>query len=92
MLTLAAPFTKSGSHCLAAGKRGGARTIVATRLSGTWFFLYGFGKNDRSNIDKDELRFFQELAKDLLGFDEKQLQVAISTGQLTESGHDSTKT
>ena len=40
------------------GKSGGARTIVATRLSARWFFLYGFGKNDRSNIDKDELRFF----------------------------------
>lgn len=24
------------------GKRGGARTIVATRLADRWFFLYGF--------------------------------------------------
>jgi hypothetical protein len=29
------------------GKRGGARTIVATKLAGRWFFLYGFRKNDR---------------------------------------------
>lgn len=27
------------------GKRGGYRTIVATRKSGAWFFLYGFAKS-----------------------------------------------
>ena len=41
------------------GKRGGARTIVATKQGSHWFFLYGFGKNERSNIDKSELRFLQ---------------------------------
>ena len=29
------------------GKRGGARTIVATKMADRWFFLYGFGKNER---------------------------------------------
>ena len=43
------------------GKRGGARTIVATKMAGRWFFLYGFGKNERANIDKDELKVFQEV-------------------------------
>lgn len=37
------------------GKRGGARTIIATKMADRWFFLYGFGKNERANIDKDEI-------------------------------------
>ncbi len=28
------------------GKRGGARTIVATNLADRWFFLFGFGKTN----------------------------------------------
>jgi Uncharacterized protein conserved in bacteria len=33
------------------GKRGGARTIVATNFGDRWFFLFGFEKNERANID-----------------------------------------
>jgi hypothetical protein len=66
------------------GKRGGARTIVATRMSDRWFFLYGFGKNERANIDKDELKVFQEVAKELLGFSERQMSTALSAGEIVE--------
>lgn len=66
------------------GKRGGARTIVATKLAERWFFLYGFSKNERSNIDKDELRAVQEVAKDLLGFDDRQLGIALQAGEIVE--------
>ncbi len=66
------------------GKRGGARTIVATRISQRWFFLFGFSKNERSNIDKDELKVFQEVAKDLLAFNDRQLADALSAGEITE--------
>lgn len=66
------------------GKRGGARTIVATEMAGRWFFLYGFSKNQRSNIDKDELRVLQEVARELLGFDDRQLAIALATGEMVE--------
>ena len=66
------------------GKRGGARTIVATRMSDRWFFLFGFSKNERANIDDDELKVFQEVAKDLLAFNDHQLAAALSAGELTE--------
>ena len=66
------------------GKRGGARTIVATKMAGRWFFLYGFGKNERANIDKDELKVFQEVAKELLGFDHRQLATALAAGEIVE--------
>jgi hypothetical protein len=34
------------------GKRGGARTLLATNKSNRWFFLFGFRKNDRANINQ----------------------------------------
>ena len=54
----------------------GARTIVATKLAERWFFLYGFRKSERANIDRDELRALQKVAKDLLGLDDRQLDIA----------------
>jgi len=66
------------------GKRGAARTIVATKVSDRWFFLFGFSKNERANIDKDELKVFQEVAKDMLAFNDHQLAAALSVGELTE--------
>jgi hypothetical protein len=32
------------------GKRGGFRTMVATNRGNRWIFVYGFPKNERSNI------------------------------------------
>lgn len=66
------------------GKRGGARTIVATRLADRWIFLYGFGKNERASLERDELRLLQELAKELLAFDDRQLAVALAAGEIVE--------
>ena len=74
------------------GKRGGARTLVATKMADRWFYLYGFSKNERVNISQDELRVLQEIAKDLLGFDERQLATALSSGEIVEicDGNDQT--
>ena len=66
------------------GKRGGARVLVATRLADRWFFIFGFGKNERSNIDKDELKVLQEVAKELLAFNDSQLAAAMSVGEIME--------
>ena len=74
------------------GKRGGARTILATRMEGFWFFLFGFDKNERDNIDKHELRLLKEVARDLLSFDAGQLGHAIAAGELTEVNNDETRT
>ena len=64
------------------GKRGGARTIVATKIESHWFFLYGFRKNERASIDRDELKMLQEVAKELLELDEQQLATALSAGEI----------
>ncbi len=74
------------------GKRGGARTLVATQFAGRWFFLYGFSKNERANIDKDELKVLQEVAKELLAFNDEKIATALAAGEMTEVCHDNDQT
>jgi hypothetical protein len=66
---------------------------VATKRGSSWFFIYGFGKNERPNIDNDELKVLQEVAGVLLEFDERQLAAAVVAGELVEvrSGDDEAK-
>jgi len=66
------------------GKSAGARTIVATKFEERWVFLFGFEKNERSNIDAKELKVLQELAASLLDLDQQAIAVAISTGQVIQ--------
>ena len=66
------------------GKRGGYKTIVAKKVDQHWFFLFGFEKSDRSNIDQIELRVLQEIGETLLAFTEAELNVALQSGELLE--------
>ena len=66
------------------GKRSGVRVIVATQKVDHWFFLYGFGKNERNNISDKELEIFQEMAVDLLKLNDQQVDLALSSGEFVE--------
>lgn len=66
------------------GKSGGYRSIVLFRQSATAFFVYGFAKNERDNIKRDELAAFRKLAKTMLAFDEAALAAALKNGTITE--------
>jgi len=66
------------------GKRGGARTLVATNRGNRWFFVFGFEKKDRVNINDEELEGLQAIAADLLARTEKQLDEAVADGALQE--------
>jgi hypothetical protein len=70
------------------GKRGGARTLVATNKGNRWFFVYGFEKNDRANLSDDELEALKELAEQLLARTGKQLAEALNDETLSEICHD----
>lgn len=70
------------------GKRGGARTLVATNKGSRWFFVYGFEKNDRANIAHDELDALQAIAAQLLAVTGHQLDGAVEDGSLQEICHD----
>lgn len=48
------------------GKRGSVRTLVAYQGGDRAFFMYGFAKNVRRNIDADELAALRLMAKALL--------------------------
>lgn len=69
------------------GKRGGARTIVASNIQGRWFFIYGFIKNERDNISPVELKALHVLAKQLLELNDIQLKKALSANEITEVHH-----
>ena len=64
------------------GKRGGVRTLVATRRASRWFFVFGFEKNEKANVSSTELEALQWLAKQLLDLSGAQLEVAVQDGSL----------
>ena len=66
------------------GKSGGFRTIVATNSEGRWFFVYGFAKNERSNIDDEEEAALKKLAKTLLTMAPAALAKAEKAGEVTK--------
>ena len=66
------------------GKRGGARTLVATNRGNRWFFVFGFQKNERANISEEELEAMQAIAADLLVRTGRQLDEASADGTLEE--------
>jgi hypothetical protein len=66
------------------GKSGGFRTIVLFRQGTRAFFVYGFAKSDRDNIDAKELKAFRKLAQTMLAFDDDALAKAIDGGTIEE--------
>ena len=66
------------------GKRSGYRTIMAYRAGERSVFLYGFGKNERNNIDGDELARWKVTGRVILEGDADWIVSAIADGHLTE--------
>ena len=67
-----------------AGKSGGFRVIVLFKAGTLAFFVYGFAKSARANIEPDELQGFRKLALTLLAYDAEVLAQAVDGGALTE--------
>ncbi|WP_291992552.1 type II toxin-antitoxin system RelE/ParE family toxin [Candidatus Accumulibacter sp. ACC003] len=66
------------------GKSGGFRTLAATNKGSRWVFVYGFPKNARSNIDKDEEEALKTLAAHLLSLTATALSTAQVAGEMME--------
>lgn len=66
------------------GKRGSVRTVVATNRGDRWFFVYGFKKNEKSDLTHRESEGFQKFAADLLALSGAQLDTLVGTGELEE--------
>jgi hypothetical protein len=71
------------------GKSGSARTLVATNKGNRWFFVFGFEKNERANIDAKELEAVQRIAADLLGLGSSALDTHVANEALKEICHES---
>lgn len=66
------------------GKSAGIRTLVATRRSNRWFFVFGFAKNERVAISATELIALQTIASELLVLTDWEISAAIRQGILEE--------
>lgn len=67
-----------------AGKSGGFRTLILFRIGTLAFFVHGFAKNERDNIDVDELAALRKLAADMLNYDDAALRSAQENKTLIE--------
>lgn len=70
------------------GKRSGARVLIATNKGDRWFFVFGFEKNERANLNSQEKEALQALAQDLLLLTSMQLDTKIEDDSLQEICHD----
>jgi hypothetical protein len=66
------------------GKRSGFRTLVVTNKENRWIFVFGFPKNERTNIDKDEEEALKKLASELLSYTSDALEKAKLEDELIE--------
>ncbi len=66
------------------GKSGGYRTFIVFKKGDKAFFVYGFAKSERENIDKNEIDVFKKSAKELLALSDKHIRELIENGALTE--------
>lgn len=73
------------------GRSGGFRVIVAYRAQGRAVFLFGFAKNERDNIDPEDLQLFRVLGANWLAANAATIAQAIKTGDLEEISHDDEK-
>jgi hypothetical protein len=73
------------------GKSAGFRTLIAFRARTRAIFVHGFAKNEKDNIEKDELVVLKKLAAELLAYDDKTLTRVLTLGVLVEvSCHEKT--
>lgn len=66
------------------GKSGGFRTLILFRIGTLAFFVHGFAKNERDNIDDDELAALRKLAAVMLNYNDAALCSAQENKTLIE--------
>lgn len=70
------------------GRSGGYRILIAYRSGNRAVFMYGIAKNDRGNIDEDELATLREIGAAWLAAQPEELGHAIKEGILEEMNDD----
>jgi hypothetical protein len=70
------------------GRSGGYRMLVAYRAGARAVFLYAFAKNERENIEPDELLTWREIGALWLAKGERDIAFAIAERELEEVAND----
>ena len=65
-------------------KSGSTRTLLATNKNDRWFFVFGYEKKERANINKTELNALKTIAADLLSYSDTELNKAVNDDKLEE--------
>lgn len=73
------------------GRSGGYRLLIAYRSGSRAVFLYGFAKNERDNIETDELETLREIGEAWLEAKKERLEQVIKEGLLKEVNYDTGK-
>jgi len=73
------------------GRSGGYRMLIAYRTGTRAVFLYAFAKNERENIDPDELLTLREIGAGWLAADAQRIAHALEEGNLQEVTDDDEK-
>ncbi len=66
------------------GKSGGFRVLVGFRKGDRAFFLYGYAKNERTNVTQAELLAYRQFAKLLLSLSESDIEAGLEIGEFDE--------
>lgn len=66
------------------GRSGGYRSIIIFQKGERAFFVYGFAKSDRENIDPDEAAAFKKSAKAFFALSDEQIEILIKDKELSE--------
>jgi len=66
------------------GKSGGYRVIVLFKSAEKTFYVYGFAKSDKTNINEKELKAFKKTAKKYFSMTDEQIKISIENDELIE--------
>jgi hypothetical protein len=66
------------------GRSGGYRSIIIFQKGQRAFFVYGFAKSDRENVEPDETAAFKKSAKAFFALSDKQIEILIKDEELSE--------
>jgi hypothetical protein len=66
------------------GKSGGFRTLILFKIGNRAFFVYGFAKNEKDNIDTNDLISLKKLAAIILNYTDTELENSLNKNILIE--------
>ena len=66
------------------GRSSGYRTIIVFRAEERAVFVFGFAKSGRANLNATELTAFRKAAKIVLALSQREVDIEVEAGRLTE--------